>query len=146
MSLKNLTSNHDLVQEETAPVGDMESQTGPAFPIVGPDVERGLSPFNIPAGSQLHGGPLVDQAGRSLVGPAYQGVYGGVSNPASLDMDGVTPNEFINNFGQGPSSQTSLFNLTSLYDKAGPFGEASNDTIGDFAETTPDQYTDNPPD
>ena len=142
MSIKNLTSIHDLVQGETAPVGDMESQTGPAFPIVGPDVERGLSPFNIPAGSQLHGGPLVDQAGRSLVGPAYQGVYGGVSNQASLDMDGVTPDKFTDK----PNSQTSLFDLTSLYDKAGPFGEASNDTIGDFAETTPDQYTDNPPD
>ena len=142
MSLKNLTSIHDLVQEETAPVGDMESQTGPAFPIVGPDVERGLSPFNIPAGSQLHGGPLVDQAGRSLVGPAYQGVYGGVSNPASLDMDGVTPDKFTDK----PNLQTSLFDLTSLYDKAGPFGEASNDTIGDFAETTPDQYIADLPD
>ena len=98
MSLKNLTSIHDLVQEETAPVGDMESQTGPAFPIVGPDVERGLSPFNIPAGSQLHGGPLVDQAGRSLVGPNYQFSYGG-SNfiaPAQdtlddFDLEGRTP-------------------------------------------------------
>ena len=29
MSLKNLTSLHDLVQGETAPVGDMEAQTGP---------------------------------------------------------------------------------------------------------------------
>ena len=142
MSIKNLTSIHDLVQGETAPVGDMESQTGPAFPIVGPDVERGLSPFNIPAGSQLHGGPLVDQAGRSLVGPAYQGVYGGVSNPASLDMDGVTRDKFTDK----PNSQTSLFDLTSLYDKAGPFGEASNDTIGDFAETTPDQYIADLPD
>ena len=97
MSLKNLSSIHDLVQKENAPVGDMESQTGPAFPITGPGIERGLSPFNVPAGSQLHGGPLVDQAGRSLVGPAYQGVYGGVSNPASLDMDGVTPDEYTAN-------------------------------------------------
>ena len=42
MSIKNLTSVHDLVQGETAPVVDMEAQTGPAFPIIGPDVERGL--------------------------------------------------------------------------------------------------------
>ena len=94
MSIKNLKSIHDLVQGDTAPVGDMESQTGPAFSITGPDVERGLSPFNIPAGSQLHGGPLVDQAGRSLVGPAYTTIYGGAAftaNPSILDMDGVTP-------------------------------------------------------
>ena len=97
MVIKNLSSIHDLVQEEGAPVSNMESQTGPAFPIVGPDIERGLSPFNIPAGSQLHGGPLVDQAGRSLVGPAYQGVYGGVSQPSSLDKDGVTPDEYTAN-------------------------------------------------
>jgi hypothetical protein len=97
MSLKNLTSIHDLVQGENAPVADMESQTGPAFPIVGPGIERGISPFNIPAGSQLHGGPLVDQAGRSLVGPAYQGIYGGTSQPASLDMDGITPDEYTAN-------------------------------------------------
>ena len=146
MSIKNLTSIHDLVQGETAPVGDMESQTGPAFPIVGPDVERGLSPFNIPAGSQLHGGPLVDQAGRSLVGPAYQGIYGGVSNPASLDMDGATPEKFTDNFGQGPSEETALFNRISRFDKSGPFAIFSTDLVGGFAETTPDQYTDNPPD
>ena len=97
MSLKNLKSIHDLVQGDTAPVGDMENQTGPAFSITGKDVERGLFPFNIPAGSQLHGGPLVDQAGRSLIGPAYQGVYGGVSQPASLDMDGITPDLYTDN-------------------------------------------------
>ena len=95
MSLKNLKSIHDLVQD--GEVNNMESQTGPAFPIVGPDIERGLSPFNIPAGSQLHGGPLVDQAGRSLVGPSYQGIYGGVSNPSSLDTDGVTPDLYTDN-------------------------------------------------
>tara|TARA_X000001382_G_C3040440_1_gene137676 strand:+ start:61 stop:363 length:303 start_codon:yes stop_codon:yes gene_type:complete len=97
MSLKNLTSIHDLVQGENAPVAEMGSQTGPAFPIVGPDIERGISPFNIPAGSQLHGGPLVDQAGRSLVGPAYQGIYGGTSQPSSLDNDGVTPDLYTDN-------------------------------------------------
>ena len=36
MSLKNLKSIHDLVQGDTAPVGDMENQTGPNFPILGP--------------------------------------------------------------------------------------------------------------
>ena len=97
MSLKNLKSIHDLVQGETAPVGDMEAQTGPAFSITGPGIERGLSPFNVPAGSQLHGGPLVDQAGRSLVGPAYQGVYGGVSEPSGLDNDGITPDLYTDN-------------------------------------------------
>ena len=94
MSLKNLKSIHDLVQGDTAPVGDMENQTGPAFSIVGPDVERGLSPFSIPAGSQLHGGPLLDQAGRSLVGPNYQYAYAGSAasiNPSELDINGVTP-------------------------------------------------------
>tara|TARA_R110002020_G_scaffold239820_3_gene452397 strand:+ start:2172 stop:2468 length:297 start_codon:yes stop_codon:yes gene_type:complete len=95
MAIKNLESIHDLVQD--GEVNNMESQTGPAFPIVGPDIERGLSPFNIPAGSQLHGGPLVDQAGRSLVGPSYQGIYGGVSNPSSLDTDGVTPDLYTDN-------------------------------------------------
>jgi|TARA_R110000824_G_scaffold172335_1_gene350148 hypothetical protein len=97
MSLKNLKSIHDLVQGDTAPVGDMESQTGPAFSITGPDVEKGLSPFNIPAGSSLHGGPAVDQVGRSLVGPAYQGIYGGVSEPSGLDKDGVTPDLYTDN-------------------------------------------------
>ena len=97
MSLKNLTSLHDLVQGETAPVGDMEAQTGPAFPVVGPDVERGLYPFGVPVGSQLHAGPAADQAGRSLVGPNYQGVYGGISAPSGLDNDGVTPDLYTDN-------------------------------------------------
>ena len=96
MSIKNLTSVLDLVQGETAPVVDMETQTGPAFPIIGPDVERGLHPFGVPVGSQLHAGPAVDQAGRSLVGPAYQGVYGGISNPSSLDIDGTNPDPYSN--------------------------------------------------
>lgn len=96
MSLKNLRSQHDLAQGNR-PVGEMENLTGPSFSITGPDVERGLSPFNIPAGSQLHGGPLENQAGRSLVGPAYQGVYGGVSEPSGLDKDGVTPDLYTDN-------------------------------------------------
>ena len=84
MAIKNLKSIHDLVQGD-GPVSDMENQTGPNFPIIGPDVATGAYPFSIPNGSQLHGGPLEDQAGRSLVGPAYQHQYGGVSMPSNLD-------------------------------------------------------------
>ena len=85
MAIKNLTSLLDLVQGQNGPVANMENQTGPNFPIVGPDVTTGAYPFNIPNGSQLHGGPLENQAGRSLVGPAYQHQYGGVSMPSNLD-------------------------------------------------------------
>ena len=85
MAIKNLTSLYDLVQGDEAPVASMENQTGPNFPIVGPDVALGAYPFNVPNGSQLHGGPLENQAGRSLVGPAYQGIYGGASQPSNLD-------------------------------------------------------------
>jgi len=92
MSIKNLESIHDLVQK--GEVNNMESQTGPAFPIVGPNVERGLYPFGVPNGSQLHGGPAVNQAGRSLVGPNYQGAYGGISSPSVLDNNGETPDDY----------------------------------------------------
>jgi len=95
MAIKNKESIFDLVQD--GEVSSMEAQTGPAFPIVGPDVERGLYPFGVPVGSQLHAGPLVDQAGRSLVGPSYQGVYGSISNPSGLDNDGVTPDLYTDN-------------------------------------------------
>ena len=95
MAIKNLESIHDLVQK--GEVNNMESQTGPAFPVVGPDVERGLYPFGVPVGSQLHAGPAADQAGRSLVGPNFQGVYGGVSVPSGLDNDGVTPDLYTDN-------------------------------------------------
>ena len=108
MEIKNLESLYDLVGPfgvaGGGPVGDMENQTGPNFPIVGPGVERGAYPFSIPACSQLHAGPLVDQPCRSLVGPNYQFAYGG-SNfiaPASdssddLDLEGVTPDKYTDN-------------------------------------------------
>ena len=95
MAIKNKESIFDLVQK--GEVSNMEAQTGPAFPVVGPDVERGLYPFGVPVGSQLHAGPAADQAGRSLVGPNYQGVYGGISAPSGLDNDGVTPDLYTDN-------------------------------------------------
>ncbi len=99
MAIKDLKSIHDLVQGD-GPVNNMESQTGPNFPIVGPDVTRGGYPFGTPNNSQLHGGPLEDQAGRSLVGPAYQYAYGGASaaiNPSTQDLDGITPDKYEDN-------------------------------------------------
>ena len=48
MAIKNLESLYDLIGY--GPVNNMEGQTGPAFPIIGPDVERGINP-GIPAGS-----------------------------------------------------------------------------------------------
>ncbi len=97
MSLKNKSSIFDLVQEDDAPVGNMAGQTGPAFPIVGEKFERGIYPFSIPNNSNLHAGPNVDQAGASLVGPAYQGIYGGASQPSSLDKNGITPDKYEDN-------------------------------------------------
>lgn len=97
MAIKNLESLYDLVGgfgEAGGPVNNMENQTGKNFPIVGPGVTRGGYPFSTPVGSQLHAGPLENQAGRSLVGPAYTTIYGGAAftaNPSILDMDGVTP-------------------------------------------------------
>ena len=94
MAIKNKESIFDLVQK--GEVSNMEAQTGPAFPIV-TDIERGLYPFGVPVGSQLHAGPAANQAGRSLVGPNYQGVYGGISAPSGLDNDGVTPDLYTDN-------------------------------------------------
>ena len=104
MAIKNLESLYDLVGafgilgQGGGPVSDMENQTGPNFPIVGPGLERGGYPFSIPANSQLHAGPGPDQAGRSLLGPNYQFAYGGSnfiapaqSSPNDLDLEGVTP-------------------------------------------------------
>jgi hypothetical protein len=88
MAIKNLESLYDLVSN--GEVNNMETQTGPAFPIVGPGVERGINP-GIPAGSQLHAGPLLNQPGRSLVGPNFAYNYGGVAIPSILDLNGVTP-------------------------------------------------------
>ena len=99
MALKDLKSIHDLVQGD-GPVGNMEGQIGPNFPIVGPDVTRGGYPFSVPNNSQLHGGPLEDQAGRSLVGPAYQYSYGGAAaavNPSVHDLNGITPGKYTDN-------------------------------------------------
>ena len=96
MALKDLKSIHDLVSGD-GPVGEMANQSGPNFPIVGPDVTRGAYPFSVPNGSQLHGGPLEDQAGRSLVGPAYQYAYGSAAasvNPSTMDLDGITPDKY----------------------------------------------------
>ena len=101
MAIKNLESLYDLVGPfgvaGGGPVGDMENQTGPNFPIVN-NLERGAYPFNVPVNSGLHAGPGPDQAGRSLVGPNYQFSYGG-SNfiaPAQdtlddFDLEGRTP-------------------------------------------------------
>ena len=94
MAIKNLESLYDLVND--GEVNNMETQTGPAFPIVGPDVTRGINP-SIPAGSQLHAGPLENQAGRSLVGPNFAYNYGGVATPSVLDKNGVTPPTYTNN-------------------------------------------------
>lgn len=98
MAIKNLESLYDLVggfgTAGGGPVNDMENQKGPGFPIVGPGIDRDYYPFNTPNGSQLHGGPLENQAGRSLVGPAYTAVYGGsafAAGPSILDKDGITP-------------------------------------------------------
>jgi hypothetical protein len=100
MALKDLKSIHDLVQGD-GPVNDMAKQTGPNFPIVGPGVTTGAYPFSVPNGSQLHGGPLENQSGASLVGPAYQGIYGGVSQPSNLDNPltngNSTPPQYLNN-------------------------------------------------
>ena len=99
MALKDLSSIHDLISGD-GPVGDMEKQTGPNFPIVGPDITKGNYPFSVPNNSQLHGGPLENQAGRSLVGPAYQYAYGPSAasvNPSSMDINGITPDKYEDN-------------------------------------------------
>ena len=98
MAIQNLSSLYDLVggfgQADSGPVADMENQTGPSWTITGPGIGRANYPFNVPTNSELHGGPLEDQAGRSLVGPAYMHTYGNstsVSEPALLDLDGQIP-------------------------------------------------------
>ena len=91
MAIKNLTSIHDLVQGDDAPVANMESQKGPgfAFPIADgtPSALKRLfaDQFGVPNKSPLHAGPLEDRAGLSLVGPEYRHQYGGVSMPSTLD-------------------------------------------------------------
>ena len=91
MAIKNLTSIHDLVQGDDAPVANMENQKGPgfAFPITDgtPSALKRLfaDQFGVPNKSPLHAGPLEDRAGLSLVGPEYRHQYGGVSMPSTLD-------------------------------------------------------------
>ena len=107
MAIKNLRSIHDLVNQDDlgilAPVADMAKQTGDGngFTIIGPDLSTGFDP-QPPVGSQLHAGPAVDQAGRSLVGPQYHYAYGGAAasvNPSIHDLNGVTPSKYVN---EGP--------------------------------------------
>lgn len=122
MAIQNLSSLYDLVggfgAEGSGPVANMENQTGPPFNITGPDVVRGNYPFNIPANSQLHGGPLENQAGRSLVGPYYYHTYGNstaVTPPALLDLDGQIP------FATHPSITINPFGNQQLpYRQFGP--------------------------
>ena len=140
MALKDLKSIHDLVQGD-GPVGEMAGQTGPNFPITGPKTERGAYPFSVPNNSNLHAGPLADQAGKSLMGAAYQYAYGGAAasvNPSNLDLNGIAPDSYpINNETKSP-----LFNLRSIFDRVpGP-----TDPVGIFAGGTPSLYTDNLPD
>lgn len=122
MAIQNLSSLYDLVggfgAEDSGPVANMSTQTGPAWNITGPDVVRSNYPFSIPAGSQLHGGPLENQAGRSLVGPAYYHAYGNsvsVNEPALLDLDGQIP------FATHPSITINPFGNQQLpYRQFGP--------------------------
>ena len=105
MAIKDLSSKHDLVPEN-GPVSNMENQTGPgrAFTIVNgtPNaLKYGFYPFSVPNNSPLHGGPLEDRAGLSLVGPDYKHQYGGLSAPSTLDNNGVTPDQYLDNLPEG---------------------------------------------
>ena len=140
MALKDLKSIHDLIQGD-GPVGEMTGQTGPNFPITGPKTERGAYPFSIPNNSNLHAGPLADQAGKSLVGSAYQYAYGGAAasvNPSTLDLNGITPDFYpINNETTSP-----LLAAKSIHDLI----PGNVKPVGSFAGITPPSYTDNLPD
>jgi len=140
MALKDLKSIHDLVQGE-GPVGEMSGQTGPNFPITGPKTERGAYPFSVPNNSNLHAGPLADQAGKSLVGSAYQYAYGSAAasvNPSTFDLNGIAPDSYpINNETKSP-----LLALESIHDLV----PGDKVVVGTFAGVTPSSYTDNLPD
>ena len=140
MALKDLKSIHDLVQGD-GPVGEMANQTGPNFPITGPKTERGAYPFSVPNNSNLHAGPLEDQAGKSLVGSAYQYAYGGAAasvNPSTLDLNGIAPDSYpINNETKSP-----LLAIKSIHDLV----PGNTNPIGTFAGVTPSSYNDNLPD
>ena len=101
MSLKNLTSIHDLVQGDTAPVGDMENQTGPNFPILGPGVFDKGPVSGVPTKSPLHSNGIA-QPGKSvsLLGPSYKYAYGDAATSvdrSNHDLNGQTPDEYIAN-------------------------------------------------
>ena len=107
MALKDLNSIHDLVQGENAPVGNMENQKGPGLGFSIADgtpiaLKRMFADqFGVPNNSPLHAGPLEDRAGLSLIGPNYKHQYGGVSKPSTLDNNGVTPDQYLNNLPEG---------------------------------------------
>ena len=110
MSIKNLRSELDLVRGENAPVGNMENQKGPglAFPIADgtPSALKRLfaDQFGVPNKSPLHAGPLEDRVGLSLVGPEYRHQYGGLTKPSTLDNNGVTPDQYLDNLPEGLGS------------------------------------------
>ena len=57
--------------------------------------------FGVPNKSPLHAGPLEDTPGLSLIGPNYQHQYGGVQKFSTLDNNGVTPKQYLNNLPEG---------------------------------------------
>jgi hypothetical protein len=110
MAIINLTSVHDLVQGETAPVSNMANQTGPSFPILGPGVFDKGSVSGVPTKSPLHSNGIA-QPGKSvsLLGPAYKYVYGGEAalvNPSSHDLNGQTPKEYLSDLPEGLNPDT----------------------------------------
>ena len=107
MALKDLKSIHDLVQGENAPVGEMAKQKGPGngFPIVDGTRENLIRGFMDEVGgpnkSPLHAGPLENTPGLSLLGPNYQHQYGGVQKFSTLDINGVTPAQYLEKLPEG---------------------------------------------
>ena len=104
MAIINLTSIHDLVQED-GPVGNMANQTGPNFPILGPGVFDKAPVSGVPTKSPLHSNGIAQPVKSvSLLGPAYKYAYGGdatVVNPSSFDLNGQTPSEYLGNLPEG---------------------------------------------
>ena len=95
MAIKNLSSIYDLVQGEGAPISEMENQTGPNFPILGPSVfDKGFV-SGVPTKSPLHSNGIAELGKSvSLLGPAYNYIYGGTAtsvDPSSLDLNGGIP-------------------------------------------------------
>ena len=106
MALKDLKSIHDLVQDD-GPVGQRAKQKGPGngFPIVNgtrEDLKRGfMDGVGVPNKSPLHAGPLEDTPGLSLLGPNYQHQYGGVQKFSTLDINGATPDQYLDKLPEG---------------------------------------------